>query len=132
MFWEMENRFWKIFVNFLIVIGLLACSQSEDSIFIVDIGENDLVFNNLTKTWDEGMPIGNGLIGGLVWQKDNTTPPGWELYDLTKDPLEMNNVYNNPEYADIVADLTKQLGELRVKYLDSEELDQKFIDMYNE
>jgi hypothetical protein len=43
----------------------------------------------------------------------------------------MKNEYNNPEYADVVAELTEQLAELRVKYLDSEELDQKFIDMYN-
>jgi hypothetical protein len=55
----------------------------------------------------------------------------WELYDRKKDPMEMKNEYNNPEYADVVAELTEQLAELRVEYLDSEELDQKFIDMYN-
>lgn len=56
----------------------------------------------------------------------------WELYDRKKDPMEMQNEYNNPEYADVVADLTQQLADMRVKYLDSEEQDQKFIDMYNQ
>ncbi len=25
----------------------------------------------------------------------------WELYDLQKDPEELNNVYNDPAYADV-------------------------------
>jgi arylsulfatase A-like enzyme len=54
----------------------------------------------------------------------------WELYDRKKDTHEMKNVYHDPAYAEIVADLTKQLAELRVKYQDSEELDQKYIQLY--
>ncbi len=56
----------------------------------------------------------------------------WELYDRKNDPMEMQNEYNNPEYADVVAELKQKLDDLRVKYGDSEELDQKFIDMYKE
>jgi arylsulfatase A-like enzyme len=56
----------------------------------------------------------------------------WELYDRLKDPLEMLNVYDDPAYADIVKDLKAKLADLRVKYKDSEELDQKFIDLYQE
>jgi arylsulfatase A-like enzyme len=37
------------------------------------------------------------------------TPPGWELYDLRKDPSEMNNVYCDPHYAQIVVDLKERL-----------------------
>ena len=51
----------------------------------------------------------------------------WELYDLNKDPQEMMNVYNDPAYAETVVQLRKELKELRVKYKDSHELDQKFI-----
>ncbi len=56
----------------------------------------------------------------------------WELYDRKKDPMEMKNVYNDPAYAEIVADLKERLAELREYYKDSEELDQKFIRMYQE
>jgi len=55
----------------------------------------------------------------------------WELYDRLKDPMELQNEYDNPEYAEVVKDLHAKLADLRVKYKDSEELDQKFIDMYN-
>ena len=51
----------------------------------------------------------------------------WELYDRLNDPNEMNNVYNDPAYADVVKELKVKLADLRVKYKDSEELDQKFI-----
>lgn len=56
----------------------------------------------------------------------------WELYDRKKDPQEMNSVYDDPAYADIVDQLKKQLAELRVQYKDSEELDQFYIDKYKE
>jgi arylsulfatase A-like enzyme len=56
----------------------------------------------------------------------------WELYDRRNDPMEMQNEYNNPEYADVVVEMKQKLADLRKKYGDSEELDQKFIDMYNQ
>jgi arylsulfatase A-like enzyme len=56
----------------------------------------------------------------------------WELYDRMKDPLEMLNVYDDPEYADIVEELKTKLDGLRVKYKDSKELDQKYIQKYLE
>jgi hypothetical protein len=55
----------------------------------------------------------------------------WELYDRLKDPLEMQNEYQNPAYADVVTRLKEQLAGLRVKYGDSEELDKRFIELYN-
>ena len=40
----------------------------------------------------------------------------WELYDLKKDPQEENNLYNDPEYAEIQKDLHAELKELQKKY----------------
>ena len=36
---------------------------------------------------------------GCDYDGENQTPPGWELYDLVKDPDELNNVYDDPAYA---------------------------------
>lgn len=41
------------------------------------------------------------------------TPAAWEFYDLTKDPKEMNNAYNDPAYKDIIKELKKQLKAKR-------------------
>jgi len=40
----------------------------------------------------------------------------WELFDLTSDPREMHNMYDNPEQAPVVVKLKKKLNELRQKY----------------
>ena len=53
----------------------------------------------------------------------------WELYDRKKDPQELNNVYDDSEYADVVKKLKQDLQDMRKKYKDSKELDQKYIEM---
>lgn len=45
----------------------------------------------------------------------------WEFYDLEKDPDELTNQYNNPEYADTIGDVKVQLTQLREKYQDDSE-----------
>lgn len=50
----------------------------------------------------------------------------WELYDLETDPDEMQNVYGDPAYAEVRADLHEKLIKLRLQYGDSEELDKQF------
>ncbi len=42
----------------------------------------------------------------------------WELFDLEKDPHELKSVYDDPAYAETVAELKKELVALRVKYQD--------------
>ncbi len=54
----------------------------------------------------------------------------WELYDLDKDPDEMNNVYNDPEYIEVKDKLHLKLKELREKYGDSDELSQEYLKTY--
>ncbi|GAI49746.1 unnamed protein product, partial [marine sediment metagenome] len=44
----------------------------------------------------------------------------WELYDLQEDPGEMNNLYGQPEYNEVIIELKKQLEILQAKYQDSD------------
>jgi arylsulfatase A-like enzyme len=53
----------------------------------------------------------------------------WEMYDLQTDPSEMHSVYNDPAYADVQKMMHEKLVELREKYGDSDENDQKYIKM---
>lgn len=54
----------------------------------------------------------------------------WELFDLQKDPTEMNNVYEDSAYEEIKNKMHKQLTDLRIKYKDSDSLNQFHLDRY--
>mgnify|MGYP006291040263 CR=1 FL=1 len=40
-------------------------------------------------------------------------PAEWQLFDLQKDPFEINNVYGNPQYGDIMTELKKRMHQLQ-------------------
>lgn len=48
---------------FLFVFSLLTLSASAQS------PKHDLRFDTLANKWDEAIPLGNGIVGALVWQK---------------------------------------------------------------
>jgi arylsulfatase A-like enzyme len=61
------------------------------------------------------------------------TQPGWELYDLRKDPSETNNVYGQRQYADIARELKtklltvkQQIGDTDEQYPDLMEVRRKY------
>lgn len=60
---------------------------------------------------------GDGL--GLPGTSDVKFTPAWELYDLEADPDELNNVYDDPAYAHVRADLTVQLAQLQASLGDT-------------
>jgi len=54
-------------------------------------------------------------------KKEYQIKPGWELYDLKKDPQETKNVYNDPAYQEIIKKLKKELLALKKKYGDTDD-----------
>lgn len=50
---------------------------------------------------------------GCNYKGENQTPPGWELYDLVKDPGELVNVYDDPAYTGVRDRLKAQFARLR-------------------
>jgi arylsulfatase A-like enzyme len=59
-----------------------------------------------------GLPLGSS---GSV---NKQTPAGWELYDLQNDPKEVNNVYSNPDYKEVIEQLKLELIGLKDNYKD--------------
>ena len=55
-----------------------------------------------------------------------STPPEWELFDLRKDPQEMQNVYDDPGYQETIRNLKAQLQE---KKKELEDLDSAYPDL---
>ncbi|NQU23737.1 MAG: sulfatase [Candidatus Nealsonbacteria bacterium] len=58
---------------------------------------------------------------GCGYKGENQTPPGWELYDLAKDPRELNNVYADPAYAKVAVELKAKLAAMRAANGDTDE-----------
>ena len=48
-------------------------------------------------------------------------PADWELYDLASDPMEMKNIYNDPENKELIKKLKNELLELKKKYDDEDD-----------
>lgn len=46
----------------------------------------------------------------------------WEFYDLEKDPDEQTNQYANPDYAEVIASLKRDLEALRQQYRDDSDM----------
>jgi len=57
---------------------------------------HNLKFAKLAQTWDEGIPLGNGMLGELVWQKDGKLRFSLDCADLW-DLRPMQNL-NTPEF----------------------------------
>ncbi|MCP5099717.1 MAG: sulfatase [Chloroflexi bacterium] len=49
---------------------------------------------------------------------DDSTEPEWELFDLEQDPYELNNVYHDAAYAEIVKELKAELVRLQTAVRD--------------
>ncbi|HKO80017.1 MAG TPA: glycoside hydrolase N-terminal domain-containing protein, partial [Chitinophagaceae bacterium] len=47
--------------------------------------EHNLVFDSLAKRWDEAIPLGNGWIGALIWQKNDKLRLSLDRVDLWDD-----------------------------------------------
>jgi hypothetical protein len=54
------------------------------------------------------------------------------MYDLKTDPQEMHNIYDDPEYAEVRANMHERLQGIREKYGDSDANDKKYLDAYME
>jgi hypothetical protein len=56
---------------------------------------------------------------------ENTRWPQWELFDLEKDKYELNNVYDDPNYADVVKELKEELERLQNEFKDDK--DERYV-----
>lgn len=54
----------------------------------------------------------------------------WELYDLEKDPNEMNSVYGDPAYKEVEQMMHARLDSIRQYYGDSDANDQRYLKAY--
>ena len=90
----------KALLIFGIVTILLSCSKQTQKPLHPETGHN-LAFPELATTWDEAMPLGNGMVGNLVWQKDGKLRFSLDRVDLW-DLRPMENIdFNKWKFRDV-------------------------------
>lgn len=62
-----------------------------------------------------------GLPLDAAGARPTPTQPGWELYDLRKDPLETTNVYGMSAYVDVARSLKAELDRMKREIGDTDE-----------
>lgn len=72
----------KRFLCIITFVSLLLSGCSKQTLVTPVASENDLQFDDLAKSWDEGMPMGNAIIGANVWQKEGNLRIALDRIDL--------------------------------------------------
>ena len=72
--------------NSLLLLALTASlnitfAQKNATVQLPD-ARHDLILQAPVKTWDEALPLGNGLMGGLLWGENNTIRLSLDRGDL--------------------------------------------------
>lgn len=78
------------------ILFLFACQPAKEAPKLPDQRHN-LIFSALPVVWDEAIPLGNGLTGALLWQKEGRLRLGLDradLWDLR--PVEQ---FNSPNHS---------------------------------
>jgi len=86
----------KHIIYLLIILTVISCNSEKNRNKLMPPPEANLRFTELAKTWDEAIPLGNGMLGALIWQKDNTLRFSLDRADLW-DLRPMENL-DKPEW----------------------------------
>jgi alpha-L-fucosidase 2 len=78
------------------ILFLASCKSNENITTLFPDKSCDLKFTQLAGTWDEAIPIGNGMLGALIWEKNNRLRFSLDRADLW-DLRPMENL-DNPEW----------------------------------
>ncbi|MGZ5499103.1 MAG: glycoside hydrolase N-terminal domain-containing protein, partial [Candidatus Aminicenantales bacterium] len=74
-----KNRFGRLL---LVALALMAACAPRGYQDRFPAPRHDLVFDKLAATWDEGIPLGNGMIGALIWKKGDSLRMSLDRADL--------------------------------------------------
>ena len=71
--------------QFILLLILLIITFSFTGIQAQPAPKDNLQFDSLANRWDEGMPLGNGWLGELIWKKENRLRLSLDRVDLWDD-----------------------------------------------
>ena len=78
----MNKIFNRTFLLFTFIICISCRSEFDARQWNLDAEPSDLLFDKLSPTWDEGIPLGNATLGALIWEKDSMLRFSLDRIDL--------------------------------------------------
>jgi len=73
---------WAVLTLCLAGLSFSGRTAAQGADAMAQAPNHDLIFSDLPKRWDEGIPLGNGLLGALVWQKEGHLRMSLDRADL--------------------------------------------------
>jgi len=70
-----------------------------------------------------------GLPLGMKGAESEPTKAGWELYDLRRDPFELNNIYDHPAYRTVLTNLKTMLKDKKAELGDTDDKYPEMIEL---
>ena len=72
-----------VIICLLLLIPAAFVAKGSRSVFgSISHSSSDLVFDSLATRWDEGMPLGNAVVGELVWRRSGALRLSVDRTDL--------------------------------------------------
>jgi alpha-L-fucosidase 2 len=94
------NNMRRIYLIIIVTAGAIALFSSCQLKFKnndkLPLSESDLRFSKLAESWDEAIPLGNGMLGALIWEKEKKLRISLDRADLW-DLRPMENL-DKPEW----------------------------------
>jgi len=81
---------------FLLLLFVVLAAQAFSQRSKARVTSHDLHFPRLARSWDEGIPLGNGMIGALIWQRDSVLRMSLDRADLWD--LRKIKEFEQPEF----------------------------------
>jgi alpha-L-fucosidase 2 len=86
----------KVIITTVAILILTSCQVELKNNEHPPFPESNLKFTRLAESWDEAIPLGNGILGALIWEKDNKLRFSLDRADLW-DLRPMENL-DKPEW----------------------------------
>ena len=84
------------FISIIVSLILTACGNNIDGDIKLPNSQHSLSFDQLAEQWDEAIPLGNGMLGALIWQKDGNLRISIDRADLWD--LRPVREFDRPEF----------------------------------
>jgi len=78
----MSPNFTKKKISVLLLLVTIFACKNQIPVQQITQSSGDLHFNRLPEVWDEGIPLGNGMIGALIWQREGKLRMALDRADL--------------------------------------------------